>query len=673
MPASVLRSVSHQLGLIELGSATDAALLTRYTHVADEAAFVELLRRHGPGVLGVCRRMLGDVHDVDDAFQATFLVLAIKASCVQPPSAIGAWLHGVAVNVARKAKRDAARRGKGEMIHIAAIDERETQMASIERAELCTLLDEELARLPRALREAVIVCDVNGRTRAEAAAELGWPEGTVAARLHRARRKLQDRLTRRGITVAAGGLAVVLTPETVTADLTRSTEAAICAYLGSTKSTAFSSAVRTLADGVIRTMFTGKHALSVLAIASIVLTAGGLLWASIEVNSHSNVPFGGTAAIRDSNSTTHSIEPGPWHQDAVLTDAKDTIFSVAFSPDGKWFAAGGDYSGTGCTWHFPSLERIELYTRDDVHRDPAAISYSPDGKRRVTTCRDGVYWSAAQGRLLPSGLLERGAIPRAVAYGPFGEAVDGKQLNRLAYTDGRTLWAKQWYDDAPVSGAQFGPLKDPPKVEGTLPAAVAYSPDGKQLVFIPNHKIDPDWLSGKSKTQKEATHWFAQVWGAGSGAPMVVLPHGTAPVTAVAWSHNSKLIATGGADGNVLFWDTATHKEVRRVSFGKATIHGLAFAPEDKCIAVCMSFREGKQPNRVDLVNPADGKRIQEITSFPQTPPRAVAFSPDGKTMIVGCGLLAPERANIKWNDDKTKIGAVHVFTTDTTQSPAPW
>jgi WD40 repeat protein len=357
--------------------------------------------------------------------------------------------------------------------------------------------------------------------------------------------------------------------------------------------------------------------------------------------------------------------PAPWRERAVLTDMRDSVFSVAFSPDGKAFAAGGEWLGTGAEWHFPSLQRQALYTRDDVHTDPAAVAYSPDGQTRVTTFRDGASWANQRGLLTPPGTLEKGSIPRAVAYGPFGEMVEGKKLNRLAFTDGRAVWVKTWFEDAPVGTAKFGPLADAPKINGPLPAAVAFSPDGKQLVFIPNSKIDPANPVGKQDPAK-ATHWFAQVWGGGSGAPMVMLPHGTAAVTAVAWSPDGKLVATGGADGTVILWDAATFKEARRVRFGTGVVHGLAFAPDGRKLAAAVAFEEGRNPHRVVLLDPVTGERVEELTAFPHTPPRAVAFSPDGKTLVVGCGALPADRPrDYDPNRDWSKYGAVHVFTTE--------
>jgi WD40 repeat protein len=267
-----------------------------------------------------------------------------------------------------------------------------------------------------------------------------------------------------------------------------------------------------------------------------------------------------------------------------------------------------------------------------------------------------------------------GPQPLAMSFDPVC-GIKGRKLNRFAFTDGRSLTVYTWLDDALPGRATFGPLADAPKLDGQPPAGVAYSPVGKQLVFIPNNKIDPDWVSGKSKTPQpdpaKATHWYAQVWGGGSGAPMAILPHGTQPVTAVAWSPDGKWIATGSADGVVVLWDGKSFQEARRVDLGGGgeglnRIHGLAFAPDGKTVAAAIERGEGKNARRVILLDPSTGKRTQEqdLQFFWNAPPVALAFSPDGKTLIVGCGLRDFERRNLTPEEWK-KAGEVHVFTTE--------
>jgi RNA polymerase sigma factor (sigma-70 family) len=155
---------------------TDGQLLAAYADRRDGAAFAELMRRHGPMVWGVCRRMVSNREDAEDAFQATFLVLVRKPESVRPAERVGNWLHGVAVRAARKAVRAAARRRERQ---VPELPEPETVAEGVWH-DLIPVLDEEVDRLPEKYRLPVVLCDLEGNTRREAAERLGWPEGTVA-------------------------------------------------------------------------------------------------------------------------------------------------------------------------------------------------------------------------------------------------------------------------------------------------------------------------------------------------------------------------------------------------------------------------------------------------------------------------------------------------------------
>jgi RNA polymerase sigma factor (sigma-70 family) len=180
---------------------SDANLLDRFVRTRDEAAFRELVRRLGPTVFGVCRRHLGSTADADDAFQTTFLVLARKAGTVRPPGRVAAWVHGVASLAARKLRQTRRRRQLREVAvsHLPDCPAPEGEMDT----ELLPAVDEELGRLPDNYRLPIVLCGLRRLTIAEAAAELGWPVGTVATRLSRGRAELGKRLAKRGITLAA--------------------------------------------------------------------------------------------------------------------------------------------------------------------------------------------------------------------------------------------------------------------------------------------------------------------------------------------------------------------------------------------------------------------------------------------------------------------------------------
>jgi RNA polymerase sigma factor (sigma-70 family) len=188
----------------ESGGLSDGQLLECFLDQREEAAFEALLRRHGPMVLGVCRRLLGHAQDAEDAFQATFLVLARKAASVVPRDRVANWLYGVAYRTALAARTAAAKRRakEREAAKPEAVEDRTGW-------ELRSLLDRELSRLPGHYRLPILLCDLEGKTRAQAARQLGWPEGTLSCRLARARRLLAGRLACRGLAFCGGLLAVL--------------------------------------------------------------------------------------------------------------------------------------------------------------------------------------------------------------------------------------------------------------------------------------------------------------------------------------------------------------------------------------------------------------------------------------------------------------------------------
>jgi RNA polymerase sigma factor (sigma-70 family) len=218
-----LRQVRTLFGLGTVAGLTDAQLLERFTAqsasgaeatAAAEAAFEVLLARHGPMVLGVCHRALADSGDIEDAFQATFLVLVRRAGSVHAGDSLGRWLYGVARRVAAKARARSGRLRSRSALHaseLAAPD------ADEDRTQVLAALDEEVSRLPEKYRIPVILCHLEGLTHAEAAARLRWPVGTVSGRLSRARGLLKDRLVRRGLAPTAGFSGSLLALETARA------------------------------------------------------------------------------------------------------------------------------------------------------------------------------------------------------------------------------------------------------------------------------------------------------------------------------------------------------------------------------------------------------------------------------------------------------------------------
>jgi RNA polymerase sigma factor (sigma-70 family) len=196
-----LRHMHDLLAADPTGQAHDRELLERFAARHEEAAFAALVKRHGPLVLGVCRRVLHDWHDAEDAFQATFLTLARKAAAVGRLGSVGGWLHRVAYHAAVRVRAQAARRQRCERQAGAAAAD---PLAEVSGRELLAVLDEELQRLPERYRAPLALCYLEGRTREEAARQLGYSLGTLKRRLDTGRQRLGRQLERRGLALSAG-------------------------------------------------------------------------------------------------------------------------------------------------------------------------------------------------------------------------------------------------------------------------------------------------------------------------------------------------------------------------------------------------------------------------------------------------------------------------------------
>lgn len=260
--------------------ATDADLLTRWAHDRDEIAFELLVRRHSPMVLAACRRLLPDANDADDAFQATFLVLARRAATVVRGDALVAWLHRVAVRAALRVRRERVGRANREG---GAIDEfAAPQTPDCSQKELKLILDEEIARLSTRHRAVFVLCCLEGKTGEEAGRLLGCPSGTISSRLTRARNRLRRRLTQRGFAPALviAALAKTTDASAVVLDSTVSAILALDARWTSRHRGNAGARPEKIAEGVIKTMSATKLKAAILLCAVGLLTLGGVLAAS---------------------------------------------------------------------------------------------------------------------------------------------------------------------------------------------------------------------------------------------------------------------------------------------------------------------------------------------------------------------------------------------------------
>jgi RNA polymerase sigma factor (sigma-70 family) len=302
------------LRMHEAEGQSDGQLLRRFLAERDEAAFAALVRRHGPMVLSVCRRVLGNAADAEDAFQATFLVLVRKAHALRWRSVLGDWLHGVARRTAWKAKGAAAHRWIKEQ----AMARPEAQ-GDQTRDDWLPLLDEELGCLPEKYRLPVVLCDLEGRTRQEAAAQLGWPEGTVAGRLARARTMLSKRLARRGVVLSGAALSALLpakSPACVpTPLLSTTTRAAILVAAGNAAADgAISAKVAALTREVMKAMLLSK--LKSVAVVLIVCVLSGFGWMGY-------CSLAGESG--GANNAAERISPAPKVPEKKPADANDPI------------------------------------------------------------------------------------------------------------------------------------------------------------------------------------------------------------------------------------------------------------------------------------------------------------------------------------------------------------
>jgi RNA polymerase sigma factor (sigma-70 family) len=282
MATSRMSKVIHQLHSAamrwEAVDLTDGQLLDAFVKRREQAALEVLVRRHAPMIWNVCRRILDNHHDAEDAFQATFLVLVRKAPSIVPREMVGNWLYGVAQQTARKARTTTAKRQARERQQTAMP---ETDVTERELwSDLQPLLDKELSLLPDKYRVVIVLCDLEGKTRPETARQLGLPEGTVASRLARARTMLAKRLAPHGLPVSGGMLAAVLSQEAAAGAvpisvLLSTIKAVTSVAAGQAVAGVISVKVATLAEGVLKTMFLTKLKVASMVLVVMAVAAGG--------------------------------------------------------------------------------------------------------------------------------------------------------------------------------------------------------------------------------------------------------------------------------------------------------------------------------------------------------------------------------------------------------------
>jgi RNA polymerase sigma factor (sigma-70 family) len=264
----VLRHIREMVAADHTSKLSDQLLLERFTNDREEEAFGELVRRYGPLVLGVCRRVLGNLHDAEDAFQATFLVLAQKGRTIGSES-VGGWLYQVAYHVALRVRRRTVSRQQHEQK--AAPRAPADPLAEVTGRELLSVLDEELQQLPDRYRTPLLFCHLQGMTHDETARQLGWSLRTLRRRLEQGRERLRLRLARRGLTLSAALFAASVGPNATAGalpfSLLASTVGLALQMIQSAR--AVPQSVAALADDVIKALLAPK--LKVVAAAGLLL------------------------------------------------------------------------------------------------------------------------------------------------------------------------------------------------------------------------------------------------------------------------------------------------------------------------------------------------------------------------------------------------------------------
>jgi RNA polymerase sigma factor (sigma-70 family) len=683
-PDILLRHIRKLVAAHNNESLPDRELLRHFAADHDEAAFETLVRRHGPMVLRVCQRVLGHAQDAEDVFQATFLILVRQAASRHWHESVGNWLYGVAYRLALETKRRAARRSKHESRaeHRSAPD----PVAEITLREAQALLDEELSRLAERYRAPLVLCYLEGRTRDEAAKQLGWSLGTLKRRLEQARGRLHDRLVRRGlnlpsaltaVTIVQGGPPAVV-PATLLEIMMKTVTLVATGQLSAAGQLAAPAA--TLAKEALRAMYLTKLKIAA-AVVAVALTAAGTgllahqaLAAKQAERKHEEQPQP-LARLADKPEPKQPTplrtdpygDPLPEQAVARLGTIRfrpgSYISSLAFTPDAKHLVS---YDGNGAVCFWDAITGRELRRFQAIRTNQRNGALSADGKWIAipgTADDDGhspvpIYlWDCTTGQ-------EARAFGTA-RYLTVQLSSDGKLLAAIRDQNQVDLWNSQtgrllrtWQTHAGKDGyysfaaAQFSANgkvlvinNDQDKIvsvwdvssgnklrefrDVSVNKALAVSPDGA-IVAVDGTDYAARGRAGEFPESRirlldvATGKELEQLIAAGrKDASEFSRPHGFAGAV---FSADGKLLAAGViSDRLVCVWDVATAKEVRRWPFMVTMPWTLCFSPDGRTLTI-----GGTSLRLLDI---ASGKEFETPVGHQSTVHR-VAFLPDSQMAL---------------------------------------
>lgn len=594
-PATLLHHIRRLAEAGPTAQEPDRELLRRFTREGDGQAFAALLRRHGPMVWASCRRVLPRPQDAEDVFQATFLVLARKASALRGRDSVGGWLYGVAHRLALRARSAEARRRLREP-HApprAPAD----PLAEITLREAQDIFDSALAQVPERCRLVLILCHLEGLTQEEAARQLGCSRSTVKRRLEDGRARLRDLLADRGLTLSAALLATAVAPSTAAAFPPALTDAVLRAATGGPV------AVRVAAlAGQGAGLLGGKLRGVVLLLAATVAAAGSL-----------GAAFGLLARAPDSESPPRAAEAPAARVDQAgdllpegavrrlgtlrFRHGGGYVNRLLLSPNGKTLVSKSYYGEASvCVWEFATGR---LLHRFPGHYDEnRAVAVSPDGKA-VAVGQDKVIhlYDMASGREVrrlnsPVGGTE------GLDFSP-----DGKSL--ASHSGGEAL----------LWDLATGTVQARMPARHNRSGLLAFSPDGKTLAT--GDTLDPTVRLFDVATRKQR-HELKR--------PSVVHDF--------AFSPDGATLALGAQDGVITLWDPAAGKLPREVRSPNKHVRAVAWSPDGKTLAAS-EYDEKGEVEYLRLWDPATGKERRHIKGHWGLV-ESLAFTADGKTLISG-------------------------------------